>query len=86
VVVKVLLCDFLASALDGSEWSALQPGPWRENCQYPLDIRLSGPQNQSDLRFFLNFVIDTQPGYIDLVINLGTSKVSVDGKQHVVAF
>ena len=30
VGVKVMLCAFLASALDRTEWSALQPGPWRE--------------------------------------------------------
>jgi len=40
VGVKVLLCAFLASALDGSEWSALLPDPWIENRHYPLDIRL----------------------------------------------
>ena len=51
--VKVLLCAFLASPLDGNEWSALQPGPWRKNRQCSLDIRLGGPQNQSDLSFFL---------------------------------
>jgi hypothetical protein len=38
----------LTSALDGGEWSASHPGhftpkgPW-----YPLDRRLSGPQNRS---------------------------------------
>jgi hypothetical protein len=40
--VEVELHLFLASALDGGEWSASSPGPW-----YPLGRRLGGPQSRS---------------------------------------
>jgi hypothetical protein len=41
---------FLASSLDGSEWSASRPGRfthWEKSPWYSLDRRLGGPQSQS---------------------------------------
>jgi hypothetical protein len=45
--------SFLTSALDGGEWSASRPGralPPGKDLQYPLDIRLGGPQSRSGRR------------------------------------
>jgi hypothetical protein len=47
--VKVYIHVILTSALVGDEWSALIPGlfyPRGISSRYPLDRRLSGPQNQ----------------------------------------
>jgi len=47
--VEVLLRAFLASALDGGEWSAPLPGRFihGQRPRYPLNGRMGGPQSRS---------------------------------------